>query len=195
MLLVKSRELKNLNNKNPLISLSAGLWSLFLYMASLPVYAQNADQNSLSKTSDGVLSVGSFISIFLSLLLVIAIIFALAYVMRRFNVAQAGNGQMKIIASMMTGQKEKVIVIEVGDQQFMLGVTAHNINHLATLESPIQTNKHTLSKDINSENTQVNFQQKLVQAMAAGITGKINSTNTEKTAPNSSIKKDDNHEK
>jgi len=95
--------------------------------------------------------------------------------MRRFNVAQTGNGQMRVVASMMAGTKEKVMVIEVGDEQHLLGITAHNINHLATLKNPIS--KDT-SKGNNAHSPKVNFQQKLVNAMAQSITGGNKKTDT-----------------
>ncbi|WP_338063723.1 flagellar biosynthetic protein FliO [Alteromonas flava] len=100
-------------------------------------------------------------SIFLSLLVVIGIIFALAYVMRRFNVAHTGNGDLKVVASMVAGTKERVMVVEVGDEQYLLGVTAHNISHLATLPNKITPKKSEVADQ---------FKQKLVQAMA----GKLN---------------------
>jgi flagellar protein FliO/FliZ len=158
MLLVKSKELKSLNSykiKNPI---KTGFYALFLSLIWMPAQAQQGSSEF------GGLS--SFISIFLSLLLVIAIIFALAYIMRRFNVTQAGNGQMKVVASMMAGAKEKIMVIEVGDEQHLIGVTAHNINHLATLHTPLE---------IKPKNTHLDgkagFQQKLVHAMAQSISG------------------------
>ncbi|WP_315853219.1 flagellar biosynthetic protein FliO [Alteromonas oceanisediminis] len=95
--------------------------------------------------------------------MVIGIIFALAYVMRRFNVTQAGSGQMKIVASMMAGTKERVVVVEVGSEQFLLGVTAHNINHLATLSEPL--------KKSEAVNTGEQFKDKLIQAMAGKLRG------------------------
>lgn len=169
MLLVKSKELKNSNKQCPLKSILAGASSLCALLTSAPIYAQTLVSEDLPEATSGFSSAGSILSIFLSLLLVIAIIFALAYIMRRFNVAQAGNGQMKVVASMMAGQKEKIMVIEVGDQQFMLGVTAHNINHLATLDTPLQNTKANPST--SEQTSQLNFQQKLVQAMAANIPG------------------------
>ncbi|MGK0371504.1 MAG: flagellar protein FliO/FliZ [Glaciecola sp.] len=90
--------------------------------------------------------------------------------MRRFNVAQTGGGQMRVVASMMAGAKEKVMVIEVGGEQYLLGITAHNINHLATLENPIQKDKQANALNANPGG-KVNFQQKLVNAMAQGIAG------------------------
>jgi flagellar protein FliO/FliZ len=62
---------------------------------------------------------------------------------------------------MMAGSKERVIVIDVGGEQHLLGITAHNINHLAKLDSPIA---------MTSGNSGENFKQKLAQLMA----GKIN---------------------
>jgi flagellar protein FliO/FliZ len=38
---------------------------------------------------------------------------------------------------MMAGAKERVLVIEVAGEQHLLGITAHNINHLATLSTLI----------------------------------------------------------
>lgn len=110
----------------------------------------------------------SLLSVFLSLIVVIAIIFALAYLARRFNVTQTGGGQMRVVASMMAGNKEKIMVVEVGDEQYLLGITAHNINHLATLDKALD-NPQALQN--SSGNLQANFQQKLVKAMAQTITG------------------------
>ena len=162
MLLVKSRELKNLNKKNSPSSLLASLSLVLLSAYSQPIWAQTG--------SDSITSMSSILSVVLSLLVVIAIIFALAFVMRRFNVAQSGGGQMRVVASMMAGTKEKVMVIEVGGEQHLLGITAHNINHLATLSNPISNDK-TLASQNNQSSAKINFQQKLVNAMAQGIVG------------------------
>ncbi|MDO6709393.1 flagellar biosynthetic protein FliO [Aliiglaciecola sp. 2_MG-2023] len=103
----------------------------------------------------------SVVSIFLSLLLVIVIVVALALLMRRFNVTATGNGQLHVVASMVAGTRERIMVIEVGDEQHLIGVTATNINHLAKLEKPLE-------KPTNSSAD--SFKDKLTQALA----GKIN---------------------
>lgn len=172
MLLVKSKELKSSSSYKLKNLFKTGLCSLFFSSIWMPVNAQE------SSTEFGGLS--SFISIFLSLILVIAIIFALAFIMRRFTVTQAGNGQMKVVASMMAGTKEKIMVIAVGDEQHLIGVTAHNINHLATLANPLDTTAKNAPL-----NSQASFQQKLVQAMAQSITG--NKANDEKVTANKKV--------
>lgn len=169
MLLVKSRESKNLNKACTPSPVLACVSSVLLVALSLPVQAKPSTQS--------LTSASSILSVFLSLLVVIAIIFAFAFVMRRFNVAQSGNGQMRVVASMAAGTKEKVMVIEVGGEQHLLGITAHNINHLAKLENPIHKDKPNAS---DPQNPQVNFQQKLVNAMAQSISGSKRSTDTKK---------------
>ncbi|TRY30973.1 flagellar biosynthetic protein FliO [Aliiglaciecola sp. M165] len=156
MLLVKSRELKSLGNKN---SLKSWVWILLspLFLASNEASAQ---VESLSNPT-------SIVSIFLSLLLVIVIVFALALLMRRFNVTATGNGQLNVVASMVAGTRERVLVIEVGQEQHLIGVTATNINHLAKLENPLQ--KPTSS-------SAESFKDKLTQALAGKIQSGINST-------------------
>jgi flagellar protein FliO/FliZ len=82
--------------------------------------------------------------------------------MRRFNVTQSGTSNLKVVASMMAGAKERVLVIEVAGEQHLLGITAHNINHLATLSTPIDTSPASSGNE--------NFKDKLALFMA----GKIN---------------------
>ncbi|GAA0853619.1 flagellar biosynthetic protein FliO [Aliiglaciecola litoralis] len=149
MSLVKSRELKSLGNKN---SFKTWVWLPLSLCFFIPkqVFAQ---AESLSNPT-------SIVSIFLSLLLVIAIVVALALIMRRFNVTATGNGQLNVVASMVAGTRERVMVIEVGDEQHLIGVTATNINHLAKLETP-------LSK--NQPNQAGSFKDKLTQALAGKI--------------------------
>jgi flagellar protein FliO/FliZ len=166
MLLVKSKESKNLNKNNSPSSVLAGLSCILLVNVAAPLYAATDSQS--------ITSASSILNVFLSLLVVVAIIFALAFIMRRFNVAQAGGGQMRVVASMMAGAKEKVMVIEVGDEQHLLGITAHSINHLAKLENPIQKEANVSASHSvfnREQNGKANFHQKLVNAMAHSIAG------------------------
>ncbi len=120
MLLVKSKESKN-SVKSIAWLCTAGL-SLFSFPA-------------LSQSSGA--TVGTIASIFLSLFLVVALVFALGFVMRRFNVTQSGSAQLKPVASMMLGNRERLMVVQVGEEQHLLGITAQNISHLSKLDTPL----------------------------------------------------------
>jgi flagellar protein FliO/FliZ len=150
MLLVKSKESKNSGNKLPLKSWA---WIVPSLLINLPFNA-HAEPQSLSNPT-------SIVSIFLSLLLVVGVVFMLAFLMRRFNVTQSGSSQLKVVASMMAGTRERVMVIDVGGEQHLIGVTAHNINHLAKLSTPLADHKAPSGE---------NFKDKLALFMA----GKLN---------------------
>ena len=156
MLLVKSRESKN-SGSNPVKSVVKSIG--YAFPSSLPVglFCTSA----VAQDSQTMSSAGSIASIFLSLLLVVMVIFALAWVLRQFNVTQSGNGDMQVVASMMAGTKERVMVIQVGDEQHLLGITPQNINHLAKLDVPLS---HSATKKSRQ------FQNKLALAMKGRLT-------------------------
>jgi len=115
---------------------------------------------TFAQSTQSITNPTSVLSIFLSLLLVVAIIFSLGYIMRRFNVTHASNGQMKVVASMMAGAKERIMVIEVGDEQHLIGVTSQSISHLSKLDTPLEVRARTAE-------SQALFKDKLVKAMAS----------------------------
>jgi flagellar protein FliO/FliZ len=84
-------------------------------------------------------------SMILSLLMVLALIGLSAFVLKRFNVTQQHNGQLKVVASLSLGVKERLVVAQVGEQQLVLGVTAQQITLIKSLEEPLDSG--------NSENT------------------------------------------
>ncbi|GAA0815648.1 hypothetical protein GCM10009111_14250 [Colwellia asteriadis] len=84
-------------------------------------------------------------SMILSLLMVLALIIVSAFVLKRFNLVQQGGSQLKVITSLSLGAKERVVVVQAGDKQLLLGVTAQQISLLDTLEEPLA--EPTLTKD------------------------------------------------
>ena len=79
-------------------------------------------------------------SMIVSLLMVLVLIVICAFILKRFNLVQQGGSQLKVVASLSLGTKKRVIVVQVGDQQFVLGVTSQQINLLEKLSEPLATN-------------------------------------------------------
>ena len=77
-------------------------------------------------------------SMIVSLLMVLALIVVSAFVLKRFNIVQQGNSQLKVISSLSLGAKERIVVIQTGDKQLLLGVTAQQITLLDTLSEPLE---------------------------------------------------------
>ena len=78
-------------------------------------------------------------SMVLSLLMVLALIIICALVLKRFNLTQQGVSQLKVVTSLSLGAKERVVVIQAGDQQLLLGVTAQQVTLIERLAEPLAT--------------------------------------------------------
>ncbi len=76
-------------------------------------------------------------SMIMSLLMVLALIIISALILKRFNLAQQSSSHMKVIASLPLGPKERVVVIQIGEQQLLLGVCPQQVSLLDNLKEPI----------------------------------------------------------
>ncbi len=75
-----------------------------------------------------------------ALILVLLVFWVFARVMRQLHGAKGAihNG-LKIVGALSLGQRERVIVVQAGDEQLVLGVTANQINTLHVLATPLST--------------------------------------------------------
>jgi len=92
-------------------------------------------------------------SMILSLLMVLVLIIICAFVLKRFNVTQQDVSQLRVVTSLSLGAKERVIVVQMGEQQLLLGVTGQQITLLDKLVEPIvepTMNKVDLPKNLLS---------------------------------------------
>jgi flagellar protein FliO/FliZ len=82
--------------------------------------------------ADALPSAGaSLLQAIVGLALVLALIGAAAWVMRRIGTPLSGSaGLLRTVASAALGPRERVVVIEIGDQWLVLGVTQQNVTPL-----------------------------------------------------------------
>lgn len=92
-----------------------------------------------------------------ALILVLLVFWVFARVMRQLHGAKGAihNG-LEIVGALSLGQRERVVVVQAGDEQLVLGVTASQINTLHVLATPLSTG----SDDANGD-----FRQKLSAAL------------------------------
>ncbi len=75
---------------------------------------------------------------FFALLLVLGLILGLAWMLRRLPGAGFRPAEgLRVVASLQLGAKERAVVVEVGGQQLLLGVTAAGISRLHELPQPL----------------------------------------------------------
>ena len=88
--------------------------------------------------ADSPLSVGSIAQVTVSLLLIVALIFAISWALRRLRPgSRAGRGRIGVIDELAVGPRERVVLVRVGDAQVLIGVGAGGIVGLTPLSSPI----------------------------------------------------------
>jgi flagellar protein FliO/FliZ len=73
-----------------------------------------------------------------ALVFVVGLILALAWLAKRMpGVAGSSNRALRVVASLSLGPREKVVVVDVGGKQLLLGVGAGGTRTLHTLDAPL----------------------------------------------------------
>ncbi len=94
---------------------------------------------------EGGVTVDGLLQLLLGLLLVLAMIGVIAWLLRRFPFWNStANGALKVIATLPVGQRERVMVIQVGDRQLLIGVSPGQVEMLHVLEHPLPDEAVTL---------------------------------------------------
>ncbi|MCY1287152.1 flagellar biosynthetic protein FliO [compost metagenome] len=74
----------------------------------------------------------------IGLLLVLGLIFVLAWLLRRVQQLGPRGGQViKLVASQALGPRDRLVLVEVGGEQILLGISAGRIAPLHVLKDPV----------------------------------------------------------
>ncbi len=84
---------------------------------------------------------GSLAQVTLSLLLVLGAVFAAAWLVRRLRgLGGPGADAIRVVAATGLGPKERAVLVQVGGQQLLLGVTSQQVTLLHTLTENLDVN-------------------------------------------------------
>ncbi|MDR7285420.1 flagellar protein FliO/FliZ [Pseudomonas corrugata] len=108
----------------------------FSVLAAEPV--ATAAAAAAPAVSSGV--AGQLTQLVLGLLLVLGLIFFLAWMLRRVQQAgPAGKGQViELIGSRALGPRDRLMLVQVGNEQILLGLSPGTITALHVLKEPVQ---------------------------------------------------------
>jgi flagellar protein FliO/FliZ len=80
----------------------------------------------------------SLLQLIFGLLAVIAAIFATGFLLRRVGrFSSSAPGALRIVAGLSVGARERVVVVQVGEQQLLLGVAPGRVQTLYMLPQPL----------------------------------------------------------
>ena len=82
---------------------------------------------------------GQLMQLVMGLLLVLGLIFALAWLLRRVQSTGTRQGQViELISSRALGARDRLVLVQVGNEQILLGLTPGRITPLHVLKEPVQ---------------------------------------------------------
>ncbi len=112
--------------------------------STLQVFAaETADDKQLASLNSPV-SLATLAETAFGLIIVLGFIVLLAWLVKRTNQLQtSANGKLKIIAGLALGTRERIVLIEAGNEQILVGVTAQQIQTLHVLKEPIDSDSST----------------------------------------------------
>lgn len=118
---------------------------------------------SRPKSSEGV-PTSYYLQVLFSLVLIVALIVAAAWFVKRLNVSSMkATGSLKIETSLAIGQKEKLLILRVENERILLGITPHHINFLHKLENSTEVESNTTRLEHK------NFADKLNSLLVRGV--------------------------
>ena len=137
-------------------------WPLLALLAGSAVPRAFAAEVEREAKSFSVITAGSVLQLLLSLLVIVALILALAWYARKMQSFSLGQSSapLRVLAATAVGSKERVVLVQVGEEQLLLGVAPGQVSLLTKLDTPLVPG--------STERTPASFIQHLRGAMSAG---------------------------
>jgi flagellar protein FliO/FliZ len=134
-----------------------------LLLAFFPLLLNAAEGNSASvpQLMDENVS-GSLLQTTLGLVAVLLIIGAVAWLVKRLGFVHTGaRGRMKIVGGVSLGTRERVVLLQVGEEQLVLGVAPGQIRTLHVMDEPLPLEE-------GGERADISFSSRLQSVMKGG---------------------------
>ena len=107
--------------------------------ALLPLASWADDASApLNVAKEGIFTPAYLLQSFGGLVIVIALILVLAMVFRRFGDAGLGTpGNMKVLGGISVGQRERLVLVQIGSKQLLVGVAPGSVNQVMVFDEPL----------------------------------------------------------
>jgi len=124
------------------------MFTLAIFMLPMPLVANEVTEEI--QRVPGVISAGSILQIVIGLFVVLVIIVGAGWLLKRFGgVGGMSNANLKVVAGITVGQREKIVIVQAGDAQILIGISPGSIRKLHVLERHI-SNENKLKDNIFS---------------------------------------------
>ena len=121
-------------------------------------FTVSADESIDVNKVKALTPVESLMPMLFGLGVILLIIFGLAFIFRKFSNFGLSGKNIQVLETQMIGAKEKLVIVQVQEQQFLIGVTGQTISQLGELKTLIKTPDADESKlSVHSNDTSNSF--------------------------------------
>lgn len=101
--------------------------------------------------ASGLFSGGYLLQVIGSLLLVFGCIFGLLFLLKKLNgVSMGHHTPVRVIGSTRVGTREKVLLLQAGEQQLLIGVSPGGVRTLHVFEKPVVSADQSKNRDFGA---------------------------------------------
>lgn len=113
---------------------------IIVFLSSAVIADEGVLTQSTSIASNEPFAMANIMQMLLGLAFVIVLIFVLGWFYRRFGTPGASsNSDFRIVAGLSMGQRERVVMLQVGQHQILLGVGPGHVEKIHVFDEPVIT--------------------------------------------------------
>lgn len=125
--------------------------NILIYMIAMWIFypgqavAGSGDKGShIAATTSGPVEVTAVFQVLAALIFIIILIIALAWAYKRYGYAAGGNASlMKVVGAISLGGKEKAVLLQVGEEQVLLGVSPGYVRKIHDITEPVKVHEES----------------------------------------------------
>jgi len=113
-------------------------YGLAIALALFAVSAGAESAAPIDTAREGIFTPAYLLQSFVGLIIVIGLILILAMLFRRFgDTGMGAPGNMKVLGGLSVGQRERLVLVQVGTKQLLVGVSPGSVNQLMVFDEPL----------------------------------------------------------
>ena len=111
---------------------------LLIQLSHAAVAATTAIEKPIPSLSNEPIGVSNYLQMFFGLFVIVALIIGMAWFMRRMsNMGGMAAGNLKVLGGISVGQRERVVLVQAGNTQLLVGVAPGQIRTLHVMDELI----------------------------------------------------------
>lgn len=112
-------------------------------LLSVSVHAADEAATASPASAADPMAVSNLWQLTFGMIVVLSVMLGLAWILKRTGKFQAAaGGSLKILGGLSMGSRERVVLLQVGETQLLIGVAPGRVQALHVLDQPLESHDH-----------------------------------------------------